>query len=79
MLRVNASIAKPVSKARKMVTRMKHILRYLNVKTVEIVMLLTARNVPFLKRNLTFNLSECIGISNFLKLSRFTNIRMDRR
>ena len=56
MLRVNASTTKPVPNDRKLVTKMNHVPRHLTVSTVEIVMLLTARNVPFLKRNLTFNL-----------------------
>ena len=68
MLPASASTAKPVPNARKLATRMNRVQSHLNASIVEKIMLHTARNVLFIKRNMIYNQLECLVIFLFLKL-----------
>ena len=57
-----------VPNARKLATRMNRVQRHLNASIVEKIMLHTARNVLFIKRNMIYNPLECLVIFLFLKL-----------
>ena len=55
MLRVNASTAKPVPDARKLVIRMIRVPKHSNALTVENGILHIAKNVVFIKESMTFS------------------------
>ena len=55
MLRVNASTAKPVSDALKLVIRMIRVPKHSHALTVENIILNIAKNVVFIKGSMTFS------------------------
>ena len=66
-LQASASTAKPVPNARKLATRINRVQRHLNASIVEKIMLHTARNVLFIKRNMIYNQLECLVIFLFFE------------
>ena len=78
MLRVNASIAKPVSDARKLVIRMIRVPKHSNALTVENVILHIAKTCCIYKREYAIQSLKMSKNIFFLKLVPYINKLMDK-